>query len=164
MGNARRTDMQLKSQDSRNPSAFVTTPQVGGLGLNLTAANHAMVTLKFCVLNEQRQAFAGIVRLGQNWVPHSWVLNTGPGHYDNCVSDLSQHSGVAQLRVLHSVISQPNIKMTMIYRILKSCEDHAKQLTEQGNKLHSDGPSSWIVRTIHPGSSLWTVTQHNLNR
>jgi len=97
MGNDERTEMQLKFQDSRNPSVFITTPKVGGTGLNLTAANHAVVTQKFWVLNEQRQAFAQVVRLGQNRVPHIWLLNTGPGDYDNRPSDLHQHSGVAQM-------------------------------------------------------------------
>jgi len=47
MGNDERTEMQLKFQDSPNPSVFVTTPKVGGTGLNLTAANHAVITQKF---------------------------------------------------------------------------------------------------------------------
>jgi len=58
MGNDERTEMQLRFQDSRNPSVFGTTPKVGGTGLNLTPANHAVITQKFWVLNEQRQAFA----------------------------------------------------------------------------------------------------------
>jgi len=37
MGNDEHTEMQLKYKDSPNPSVFVTTPQVGGTGLNLTA-------------------------------------------------------------------------------------------------------------------------------
>jgi SNF2 family DNA or RNA helicase len=57
MGNDERTEMQLKSQDSRNPSVFITTPKLGGTGLNLTAANHAVITQKFWLLNEQWQAF-----------------------------------------------------------------------------------------------------------
>jgi hypothetical protein len=61
MGNDERTDMQLKFLDSPNPSVFVTTPKVGGTGLNLTAANHAVITQKFWVLNEQQQAFARVV-------------------------------------------------------------------------------------------------------
>jgi len=60
MGNDERTEMQLKFQDSPNPSVFVTTPKVGGTGLNLTVANHAVITQKFWVLNEQRQAFAQV--------------------------------------------------------------------------------------------------------
>ena len=71
MGNDERTEMQLKFHDSPNPSVFVTTPEVGGTGLNLTAANDAVITQKFWVLNEQRQAFAGVVRMGQNKVPHT---------------------------------------------------------------------------------------------
>ena len=95
MGKDERTEMQLKSQDSRNPSVFITTPQVKGIGLNLRAAKHAVITQKYWVLNEQRQAFARVVQLGQNRVPHTCLLNTGPGGYDNCGSDLHKHSGVA---------------------------------------------------------------------
>jgi SNF2 family DNA or RNA helicase len=58
MGNDECTEMQLKFQDSTNPSVFVTIPKVGGTGLNLTAANHAVITQTFWVLNEQRQTFA----------------------------------------------------------------------------------------------------------
>jgi hypothetical protein len=61
MGNDKCTEMQLKFQDSPNPSLFVTTPKVDGTGLNLTAANHEVITQKFWVLNEQRPAFARIV-------------------------------------------------------------------------------------------------------
>jgi len=53
MGNGEHTETQLKLQDSPNPSVFVTTPKVGGTGLNLTAANHVVLTEKFWVLNEQ---------------------------------------------------------------------------------------------------------------
>jgi hypothetical protein len=39
MGNDERTEMQLKFQDSQNPSVFITTPKVGRTCLNPTAAN-----------------------------------------------------------------------------------------------------------------------------
>jgi SNF2 family DNA or RNA helicase len=55
------TEMQLKFQDSAISSVFVTTPNVGGTGLNLTAANHEVISQKFWVLNQQRQAFARVV-------------------------------------------------------------------------------------------------------
>jgi hypothetical protein len=61
MGNNEHTEIQLKFQDSPNPSVFVTTPKVGGTGLNLTAAHHTVITQKFWVLNEQSQAFARVV-------------------------------------------------------------------------------------------------------
>jgi len=138
MGNDERTEMQLKFQDSSNPSVFVTTPKVGGTGLNLTAANHVVRTQKFWVLNEQRQAFARVVRLGQNRVPHTWLLNTGPGGYDNRASGLHQLSGVAQMRVLHGLMSQPNITTLMIYLILQCRVDHTKQLTGYGDVVPSD--------------------------
>jgi len=99
MGNDGHTEMQLKFQDSRNPSVFITTPKVGGTGLNLTAANHAVITLKFRILNKQRQAFARVVQLGHNRVPHTGLLNTGPGGYDNRTSDVHKQCGVAQMRV-----------------------------------------------------------------
>jgi len=44
MGNDERTEMQLKFHDSPNSSVFVTTPKVGGTGLNLTAVNHVVIT------------------------------------------------------------------------------------------------------------------------
>jgi hypothetical protein len=94
MGNDELTEMQLKFQDSPNPSLFITSPTVGGTGLNLTAANHAVITQKVWVLNEQCQAFARVVRLGQNRVPHTWLLNTGPSGYDNRASDLHQLSAL----------------------------------------------------------------------
>ena len=113
---------------------------MGGTGLNLTGANHAVITEKFWVLNEQRQAFALVVRLGQNRVPHTWLLNTGPGGYNNRASDVHQHSAVEQMRVLHGLMSRPNIMTSMIYRILVACEDHTKRLTENGDTLQSDQP------------------------
>jgi len=130
MSNNEHTEMQLKFQDSPNPSMFVTTPTVGGTGLNLTAANNAVITLKFWVLNEQRQAFARIVRLGHNRVPHTWLLKTGPSGYDNRESDLHQLSGVARMKVLHRLMSRPKITTSTRLRIREYLEDHTKQLTE----------------------------------
>jgi SNF2 family DNA or RNA helicase len=49
MGNDKHTEMQLKFQDLPNRSVFITTPKVGGTGLNLTAANHVVITHKFWV-------------------------------------------------------------------------------------------------------------------
>jgi len=141
MGNDECTEMQLKFQDSRIPSELITTPKLGGTGLNLTAANRAVITQKFWVLNEQRQAFAQVVQLGQKRVPHSWLLNTGPGGYDNRTSDLHQRSAVAHMSVLHGLMSQPNITTLMIFQILDACEDHTKQLTENGDTLQPDESS-----------------------
>jgi len=124
VGNDERTEMQLKFHDSCNPSVFVTTATVVGTGLNCTAANHAVVTETFWVLNEPRRAFARVVQLGQNRVPPTWLLNTGPGVYDNCASDLHQHSGVAQIKVLHGLMSRQNSRTSMGYQILESCDDH----------------------------------------
>jgi len=114
MGNDDHTEMLLKFQDSPNPSVFVTTPKVGGTALNVTAANHVVITQKFWVLNDQWQEFAQVVRLVQNRVPQAWLLNTGPNSYDNSASDLHRLSVVAPMRVLHSLMNWPNITTTMI--------------------------------------------------
>jgi hypothetical protein len=103
---------------------------------------HAVIIPKFWVLNEQQQVFVWVVQLGQNQVPHTSWLNTGPSVYDNHVSDLHQLSGVAQMWDLHEWISQLNITTTMIDRIMKSHADYMKQFTENRDTLHSDEPSS----------------------
>ena len=71
MGNDESTEMQLKFQDSPSPSVFISTPKVGGMSQNLTTANHAVITQRCWVLNEQHLAFAQVFRLGQNRVPHT---------------------------------------------------------------------------------------------
>jgi hypothetical protein len=53
MGNDEHTEMQLKFNHSPNHSVLETTAQVGGAGLNLTAANHAQITEQFLAFNEQ---------------------------------------------------------------------------------------------------------------
>ena len=65
MGNDECTEMHLKFQESPNSSIFVTTPEVGRTGLNITALNHAVITQEFWVLNEQRQAFARLSDSGK---------------------------------------------------------------------------------------------------
>jgi SNF2 family DNA or RNA helicase len=61
MGYNECTDMQLKYQDSPNPSLFIPTSKVGGTGLKLTAANHVEITQKFWVWNEQWQVGAQVM-------------------------------------------------------------------------------------------------------
>jgi len=163
MGNNERTEMQLKSQDLTNPSMFLTTPKVGGTGLNLTAANHVVINHKFLVLNEQRQAFALVVWLGQITVPHTWQSNTGPSSYDNRASDLLQLSWVAQMRVLCGLISRPNITMLMIYRIYKCQEDHTKQHAEDADIVPSDGQDERSFSgQFNQRTPLSTFNLHNL--
>jgi hypothetical protein len=139
MGTDEPSEMQLKFHDSPIPSVLATTPKVCGTGLHFTAANHAIITQRFCVLNEQREAFALVVRLGQHRVPHTRLLSTGRSGYDNRVSDLHQLSGVAQMKVLHGLMSRPKITTSMIYWILECRKDHRKQLTEYGDIVPSDG-------------------------
>jgi hypothetical protein len=145
MGNDEHTEMQLNFQDSPNPSVFVTIPKVGGTGLNFTAANHAVITQKFWVLKEQRQAFARVIRLGKNRVPHTLLLNTGRNGYENRASDLHQLSGVAQMGVLHGLMNQLNIMTTMIYLIVECRQDHTKSLTEHGDFVLSDGEDERLL-------------------
>jgi len=72
MGNDECTEMLLKFQYSQNPSVFITTPQVGETGLNLTATNHAVMTKKFWIMNEQQQAFARLIGEGKvEYHPHT---------------------------------------------------------------------------------------------
>jgi len=143
MGNDKRTEMQLMFQDLPSHSVFVTTPKAGGTGLKLTAANHAVITQKWRVLNEQRRSFAWVVRLRQTRVPHTWLLNTGPSGYDYWATDHHQPPGVAQMTVLHGLMSWPNITTSMIYRILESGEDHTKQPPEHGDIMRSDSEDEW---------------------
>ena len=65
-------------------------------------------------------------------------MNTGPGGYDNRASDLHQLAGVAKMRVLHGLMSRPNIPTSMIHRILECRENHEKQLTEYGDVVPLD--------------------------
>jgi len=113
MGNNECTQMQLKFEGLPNHSGFVTTSKVRGTGIYLTAANLAIISQKFCILNEQCQGFVQVVQPGQIRVPHTWLLNTGPSGYDNRASDLHQHSGVGRLRVLHGLMSNLNITTSM---------------------------------------------------
>jgi hypothetical protein len=61
MGNNEWTEMQLKFQDSPNPSVIVTTPSQGGRGINLPAPNHPVITQKRRVWNMQCQVLATVV-------------------------------------------------------------------------------------------------------
>jgi hypothetical protein len=105
MGNDEHRHMQLKFQYAQNPSVFVTIPKVGWTALNPTAANYTVLTEKSWVLSEQWLAFAQAVWLGQNHVPQTWLMNMGCGADDTRASDLYQHSGVTQRRILHGLMS-----------------------------------------------------------
>jgi len=142
MGNDRCTEIQLTFWDSQNPFVFVTTPKVPATGITLAGGNGAVITLMFWLLNQLWQAFAWVIWLGHSRVPHRWVLNMCPGGCDNCMSDLHQHSGVAHILVLHSVMCRLNITTLRIHRIPESCEDHSNQPMETGDTLPSDEPSS----------------------
>jgi hypothetical protein len=139
MCNDEHTAMHLKFQYLPSPSVFLTTPTVGGTGLNLTAPNHVVIPPKFWVLDEQRQAFTQVVQLGQKRVPHTWLLNTGHSGYDTRASDLHQLPGLAQMGVLHDLMSRPNITTSMIYRILECHENHMKHHTGQLDVVPLDG-------------------------
>jgi len=78
-------------------------------------------------------------------VPHTWLLNTWPSGYDNRASDIHQLSGVAQMRVLHGLMSRLNITMSMIYCILECRKDYTPQVIEHGGVLPSDGEDEWYI-------------------
>ena len=88
-----RTELMNEFQNTARCAVFLTTTKVGGTGLNLVASNHAVILQKPWVLNEQRQAFGQIVRLSQTHQPHCWLLNVGPGGYDDRVTQLHHQSG-----------------------------------------------------------------------
>jgi hypothetical protein len=71
MGNDDRTEMQRNFQNSHNRFIFLTTANVGWTDLDLTGANHAIVTQIISVFIEQWQAFTQVVWLGQNRAPHT---------------------------------------------------------------------------------------------
>jgi len=152
MDNNCSTETLLKFQDWQNLSVFVTTPKVGGTGLNLAATNYAEMTPTFLGLNMQQPAFGRVVWLWQNWVSHTWLLNTGPGGYDNKVSDLHQLPAVTSMRVLHGQMSWPNITTSMMYHILGCRENHQQQLMELGDLVPTDGEDEWLL--------LWQCNQH----
>jgi hypothetical protein len=52
------TEIECALQNSCNPSVFITTPRVGGTGLNLTAATYTVITRKILILNKQWQVLA----------------------------------------------------------------------------------------------------------
>jgi len=138
MGNDERTEMQLKLQDSPNPCVRNYTQS----GWDRPQSHVS----KPCGNNSEDlgvqwavASLARVVRLGQNRVPHTWLLNTGPNGYDNRATDLHQLSGVGQMGVLHGLMNQPNITTTMIYRILECRQDHTKRITEQRDFMPSDG-------------------------
>jgi len=66
-------------------------------------------------------------------------LVTGPSGYDNRASDFQLLSALAQRRVLHGLISRPNITTSMMYQIVVCQTGHTKQQMEQGNVVLSDG-------------------------
>jgi hypothetical protein len=72
-------------------------------------------------------------------VSHTWLLNTGSGGYESRASDSHQHSGVAQMKVLHGLMSRPNIMTSMLCRILECREDHAIQVRKYGHVVPSEG-------------------------
>ena len=68
--------------------------------------------------DKQHQAFGRIVHLGQTRQPHYWLLNVGPGGYNDRVTKVHHQSGQAQMRILHGVMNQPDISTEDIYDML----------------------------------------------
>jgi hypothetical protein len=79
MRNDEHTKIQLKVQDSRNPSVFVKTSIVDVTCLNRAATQDAVILQKFSVLNEQRQIVLATIpnlrvgsRSGSDPKPSGW--------------------------------------------------------------------------------------------
>ena len=122
-----RTELMNEFQNTVRYAVFLTTTKVGGIGLNLVAANHAVILQKPWVLNEQHQAFGRIVRLGQARQPHCWLLNVGPGGYDDRVTQLHHQSGQVQMRILYGVMNRPDISMEDIYNMLQIRQEETRR-------------------------------------
>jgi len=120
----------------------------GWPGLKLKLATHVVLPQKLWVLNEQQQAFAWVVRLGQNIIIHIRLLHMDPGGNDYCSIDPHQHTGVTQMRAVYSSVSRLHITTAIIFRILEFKKDYWKQLIENGDTLQSDEPSSSIIKTL----------------
>jgi len=139
IGNDDCAEMQLKFQDSPNPSLFISTPNVGGSHLILTVPNHAVITHMLWKLDEQHPALTWAVRLGQNTARHSWLWNSGPTGWHNSMIDLHELLGVAHMRLLHCLESPPNITTLGVYQVVEYCVDYKKRHLEQSNIMQSDG-------------------------
>lgn len=128
MSNVECSEMQLTFRDIPYPLVFLTTPKVSWTGLNPTTANNVVVPWIFQALNKQYQTFALVVWLGQNRIPHTWLLNTGTGGYDNHGSNPNQHSQSAQLRVRDGLLRWQNIMTLVVKWNLELGENYIKQL------------------------------------
>jgi len=103
------------------------------------------------------RAVAGIspvAQLRQIRVPNKRLHNKGPGGYDNCASDLHQHSGVAQMWVLHCMMSQPNITMLMIHWILESLRTIRSGWQRMETTFNQMSYYLGLLRTLHQGMIL----------
>lgn len=130
--------MQLHFHNLLNPSLFVPTPTVGRTDLIWNAAYEAELSKKFGVLNEQHLTFAWIFQLGQNRVPYTWQLNTGPICCDNQICDLHLHFCVAQTTVQYGLQSHQNIKMSIIDCNRDSGQVYTLPLTDHGDNFQLD--------------------------
>ena len=123
-----RTELMNKFQNMAPCAVFLTTMKLGGTGLNLMAANHAIILQKPWVLNEQRRAFGQIVRLGQTCQLHCWLLNVGPGGYEDRVTQLHHQSGQVQMRILHGVKNRLDISTQDIYNMLQIRQEETRRV------------------------------------
>jgi len=142
MCNDQSTQMPLKFQYSLDPTWCITTPTDNGTSHNPILTKNIVTHMTFWVLNVPCQAFAWVVWLAQNTVPHAWVLNMSPNCQNNCTCNLHKHSEVAQLRVALGKISKPKLPTSMIYSSVRSYTDHMKCLTVSWILSQSEEPSS----------------------
>ena len=121
-----RTKLMNEFPSTGRCTVFLTTTKVVRTRLNLISANHAVILQKLWVLNEQRQAFGRIVHLGQTRQTHCWLLNVGPGGYDDRVTELHYRSGAAQMRIRHGLMNRPDISMEDIYNLHRARKEETR--------------------------------------
>jgi len=75
-------------------------------------------------------------------------MNMGPEGYDTPKNDFHQHSGVAQTRVLHGLMSRLNSMTSMICQSLECRKGQTNLLTENGDTFQSDDLSPEIAKNV----------------
>ena len=73
------------------PAALILTPALGGTVVNLVVANYVIMMQKFWNLNEQRQAVAGIHRIGQMRTPKARILHCEGGVHQQKITVCQVH-------------------------------------------------------------------------
>lgn len=135
---------------------------MGTTGLHLTAANNAVITQKFWILNEKQQAFAQCLELWQHRVPHTWLLNICPGGYNHLACNNHQHWGVAHIGVLIALW----VCETSQCQWFTSCWSPMATKSSGSQRMWTSFSQMShhlrLLRTLHQWMPLYAFPQHNL--